>query len=223
MCLCVCVRDTIDWILCSGKPLCEDLSLLCLVLRCVVRWLDMGVDSSRTSTAITNPLTLVQDSSALPSWLAFRISEEAFDCVQCLCHMLHCHSSSHPFWMSGVAVKSIVSLHVTFRRDVYAVVNVKYWPCGGTCVTWPLEQGELFFPLMPLKDGVGWHYSLGWSVPDRCKDKHKNKSINKNCILIVFECFWCRKCILFRLMYKPSSGTGLKLDDEKFRLRTKRH
>jgi len=87
----------------------------------------MGVDSSRTSIAITNPLTLVPDSSALQSWLVFHISEEAFGRVQCLCHMLHGHSYLHPFWMSGVAEKSVMSLHVTSRPDVYAVVNVKYW------------------------------------------------------------------------------------------------
>ena len=57
----------------------------------------MGVDSSRTNIAIANPLTLVQDSSALPSWLSFPISEEAFDCVQCLCHMLYSHSYLRPF------------------------------------------------------------------------------------------------------------------------------
>ena len=180
VCVCVCVCEWVsewvsEWVIlyteyCAVANPHEDLSLLFLVLRCVVRWLDMGVYSSRTSIAISNPLTLVQCSSALPSWLAFHISEEAFDRVQCLCHMLHSHSYLRPFWMSGVAGKSVVSLHVTFRPDVYAVVNVKYWACGVTCVTWCLEQGELSFPVMPLADGVGGNHCLRWSVPDRCKD-----------------------------------------------------
>jgi len=160
----------------------------------------MGVDSSRTSIAITNPLTLVQDSSALPPWLAFHIWEEAFDRVRCLYHMLHSHSYLHPFWMSGVAEKNVVSLHVTLRPDVRAVVNVKYWDCDVTCVTWPLKEGELFFPVMPLKDRVGGDHRLGWSVPDRYNITNEKKCINRNYILIAFECFCCRKYNLFRLM-----------------------
>jgi hypothetical protein len=128
VCVCVCVWVS-EWVIlyteyCAVANPHEDLSILFLVLRCVVRWLDMGVYSSRTSIAITNPLTLVQGSSALPSWLAFRVSE-AFDRVQCLCHMLHSHSYLRPLWMSDVARRSVVSLDVTFRPNVYAVVNVK--------------------------------------------------------------------------------------------------